>query len=70
MKTENKLEQVDQSKNQDNCIYSRALEKTCEGARLANEILHQHTYLLLATGMLAGLVTGYLVSLRCRCCSR
>jgi ElaB/YqjD/DUF883 family membrane-anchored ribosome-binding protein len=70
MKTEDKLEQADQTTKQDKSLYNRALEKTREGAKAADEVVHHHTYKLLATGMLAGLVAGYLVSQKCRCCFR
>ena len=70
MKTETKLEHADQTAKQDKSLYKRAVEKTREGAQAADEILHHHTYKLLATGMLMGLVSGFLVSQKCRCCSR
>jgi ElaB/YqjD/DUF883 family membrane-anchored ribosome-binding protein len=70
MKTEDKLEYTDPTTKQDKALYNRALDKTREGAKAADELLHHHTYKLLAAGMLAGLVTGYLVSQKCRCCSR
>jgi ElaB/YqjD/DUF883 family membrane-anchored ribosome-binding protein len=70
MKTEDKLQQADQTNKQEQSLYNRALEKTRGGAKAADELMHHHTYKLLATGMLVGLVTGYLVSERCRCCSR
>jgi ElaB/YqjD/DUF883 family membrane-anchored ribosome-binding protein len=64
------LEQADQTAKQVKSLYNRAVEKTCEGSKAADDILHHHTYKLLATGMLMGLVAGCLVSHRCRCCSR
>jgi ElaB/YqjD/DUF883 family membrane-anchored ribosome-binding protein len=70
MKTETQLKNADQTAEQDKSLYNRALEKTREGAEAADELLHHHAYKLLAMGMLAGLVTGYLVSQRYRCCSR
>jgi ElaB/YqjD/DUF883 family membrane-anchored ribosome-binding protein len=70
MKTQDILEQADQTAKQVKSLYNRAVEKTCEGSKAADDILHHHTYKLLATGMLMGLVAGCLVSQRCRCCSR
>ncbi len=70
MKTEPKLEHADQTAHQDKSLYNRAVEKTREGAQAADEILHHHTYKLVATGLLVGLVSGFLVSQKCRCCSR
>lgn len=70
MKTQDILEQADQTAKQVKSLYNRAVEKTCEGSKAADDICHHHTYKLLATGMLMGLVAGYLVSQRCRYCSR
>jgi ElaB/YqjD/DUF883 family membrane-anchored ribosome-binding protein len=70
MKTEDILEQVDQTAKQVKSLYNRAVEKTREGSMAADDILHQHAYKLLTTGMLMGLVTGYLLAQKCRCCSR
>jgi ElaB/YqjD/DUF883 family membrane-anchored ribosome-binding protein len=70
MKTQDILEQADQTAKQVKSLYNRAVEKTREGSKAADDICHHHTYKLLATGMLMGLVAGCLVSQRCRCCSR
>lgn len=70
MKTETQLKNADQTAKQDKSVYNRAVEKTREGAKAADEILHHHAYKLLAMGTLAGFVTGYLVSQKYRCCSR
>jgi ElaB/YqjD/DUF883 family membrane-anchored ribosome-binding protein len=64
MKLEDTLEQVSQ---QGKDLYGRALEKTREGAGAADRILHRNTYNVLAAGILAGFVTGFLVSRGCRC---
>ena len=66
----NKLEQADQTAKQVKSLYNRAVAKTCEGSRAADELLHHHTYKTLATGMLVGMVTGYFLAQKCRCCSR
>jgi hypothetical protein len=58
MKTENKPEHADPTAT----FYNRALEKTREGSKAADEFLHHHTYMLLAAGTLMGLVAGYLAS--------
>jgi len=68
MKTEN--EPADPTAKQDKPLYNRALDKTLEGAKAADELLHHHAYKLITAGMLVGLVGGYLVSQKCRCCSR
>lgn len=70
MKTEDKPGQADQTAKQANSLYNLALEKTREGSKAVDDIFHCHTYKLLATGMLLGLVAGCLASQRCRCCSR
>jgi ElaB/YqjD/DUF883 family membrane-anchored ribosome-binding protein len=70
MKTEDLLEQADQTANQVKSLYNRAVEKTCEGSKAADDLFHHHTYKTLAMGMLLGVVTGYLLAQKCRCCSR
>jgi ElaB/YqjD/DUF883 family membrane-anchored ribosome-binding protein len=70
MKIEPTLENADQTKNKHNSICNIVLEKTRESAQAADEILHHHTYKLLASGMLLGLAIGYLVTQKCRGCSR
>jgi ElaB/YqjD/DUF883 family membrane-anchored ribosome-binding protein len=70
MKTEDILEQADQTAKQVKSLYNRAMEKTREGSNAADDLLHQHTYKTLATGMLLGVVTGYCFAQKCRCCSR
>jgi ElaB/YqjD/DUF883 family membrane-anchored ribosome-binding protein len=64
MKIEDTLEQVGQ---QGKDLYDRALEKTREGAGAADRMLHRNTYNVLAAGILAGFVTGFLVSRGCGC---
>ena len=70
MKTEDILEQAEQTAKQVTYLYNCALEKTREGSKAADELFHHHTYKLLATGMFVGFIAGCLVSQRCRCCSR
>jgi hypothetical protein len=67
MKTENSLNPTSQ---QDKDFYTRALEKTLEGAKAADQIAHRHTYNLLLAGILVSFVTGLLVSRNCRCCDK
>jgi len=66
MKTEDLLEQADQAANQVKSLYNRAVEKTCEGSKAADDLFHHHTYKTLAMGMLLGVVTGYLLAQKCR----
>jgi ElaB/YqjD/DUF883 family membrane-anchored ribosome-binding protein len=70
MKTQDILEQADQTAKQVKSLYNRAVVKTCEGSKAADELLHHHTYKTLATGMLVGLASGYLLAQKCRCGSR
>jgi ElaB/YqjD/DUF883 family membrane-anchored ribosome-binding protein len=70
MKTQDILEQADQTAKQVKSLYNRAVLKTCEGSKAADELLHHHTYKTLATGMLVGLASGYLLAQKCRCVSR
>jgi ElaB/YqjD/DUF883 family membrane-anchored ribosome-binding protein len=70
MQTQDILEQADQTAKQVKSLYNRAVVKTCEGSKAADELLHHHTYKTLATGMLLGVVTGYFFAQKCRCVSR
>jgi ElaB/YqjD/DUF883 family membrane-anchored ribosome-binding protein len=70
MQTQDILEQADQTAKQVKSLYNRAVVKTCEGSKAADELLHHHTYKTLATGMLLGVVTGYFFAQKCRCGSR
>ncbi len=70
MKTQDILEQADQTAKQVKSFYNRAVVKTCERSKAADELLHHHTYKTLATGMLLGVVTGYFFAQKCRCGSR
>jgi ElaB/YqjD/DUF883 family membrane-anchored ribosome-binding protein len=70
MKTQDILEQADQTAKQVKSFYNCAVVKTCEGSKAADELLHHHTYKTLATGMLLGVVTGYFFAQKCRCGSR
>jgi len=44
MKTQDILEQADQTAKQVKSFYNRAVVKTCEGSKAADELLHHHTY--------------------------
>jgi ElaB/YqjD/DUF883 family membrane-anchored ribosome-binding protein len=70
MKPEDILEQANQTAKQVKSIYNRTVEKTCDGAKAADDLLHHHTYKTLVTGMFVGVVTGYFLAQKCRCCSR
>jgi ElaB/YqjD/DUF883 family membrane-anchored ribosome-binding protein len=70
MKTEDILEQADQTAKQVMSLYNRTVEKTCDGAKAADDLLHHHTYKTLVTGMFVGVVTGYFLAQKCRCSSR
>lgn len=48
-------------------IYGRVREKAVEGARVADEVVHEHPYQALAIGVGAGALIGYLVARRCTC---
>jgi ElaB/YqjD/DUF883 family membrane-anchored ribosome-binding protein len=70
MKTQDILEQADQTAKPVKSLYNRTMEKTCDGAKAADDLFHHHAYKLLATGMLMGLASGYLLAQKCRWCSR
>ena len=70
MKTDDILEQADQTAKHVKSISNRTVERTCDGAKAADDLLHHHTYKTLVTGMLVGVVTGYFIAQKCRCCSR
>jgi len=46
-------------------IYGRVREKTVEGAKAANEAMHEHPYEAIAIGVGVGALIGYLVARRC-----
>ena len=46
-------------------IYGRVREKAVEGARVADEAVHEHPYQAIAIGVGIGALVGYLVSRRC-----
>ena len=46
-------------------IYGRAREKAVEGARAADQAVHEHPYQAIAIGVGVGALIGYLVSRRC-----
>lgn len=46
-------------------IYGRVRQKTIEGAKVADEAMHQHPYEAIAIGVGVGALIGYLVSRRC-----
>jgi ElaB/YqjD/DUF883 family membrane-anchored ribosome-binding protein len=54
---------------QGQALYHRAVAKTKEGAKAADKMVHRHAYNVLAAGILLGFVTGLLVSRSGRCCA-
>ena len=48
-------------------ICGRAREKVVEGAKAADEAVHEHPYQAIAIGVGVGALIGYLVARRCAC---
>ena len=46
-------------------IYGRVREQAVEGARAADEAVHEHPYQAIAIGVGVGALIGYLVARRC-----
>ena len=46
-------------------IYGRVRQRAVEGARVADEAMHEHPYQAIAIGVGVGALVGYLVSRRC-----
>ena len=46
-------------------VCSRAREKVAEGAKAADEAVHEHPYQAIAIGVGVGVVLGYLLARRC-----
>ena len=46
-------------------IYGRVREKAVEGAKAADEAVHEHPYQAIAIGIGVGAILGYLVARRC-----
>jgi ElaB/YqjD/DUF883 family membrane-anchored ribosome-binding protein len=69
MKNEGISEQVNQAVEQGKELYNQALEKTWEGARAADEMVHRHAYHTLVAGVVVGFLAGFLASRGCRCCA-
>ena len=46
-------------------IYGRAREKVVEGAKAADEAVHEHPYQAIAIGVGVGAIIGYLLARRC-----
>jgi ElaB/YqjD/DUF883 family membrane-anchored ribosome-binding protein len=47
-------------------IYGRVREKAVEGAKAADEAVHEHPYQAIAIGVGVGAVLGYLLARRCQ----
>ncbi len=48
-------------------IFGRVKEKAVEGAKAADEAVHQHPYQAIAIGVGVGALLGYLIARRCMC---
>lgn len=46
-------------------MYGRVKEKAVEGAKVADEAVHEHPYQAIAIGVGAGVLLGYLLGRRC-----
>ena len=46
-------------------IYGRAREKVVEGAKAADEAVHEHPYQAIAIGVGVGAILGYILARRC-----
>ena len=46
-------------------IYGRVREKAVEGAKAADEAVHEHPYQAIAIGVGVGAILGYIVARRC-----
>jgi ElaB/YqjD/DUF883 family membrane-anchored ribosome-binding protein len=48
-------------------LYGRAKEKAVEGAKVADEVVHEHPYQAIAIGVGVGALLGFLLARRCSC---
>ena len=48
-------------------IYGRVREKAVEGAKAADDAVHEHPYQAIAIGVGVGALIGYLIARRCTC---
>lgn len=48
-------------------IYGRVHDKAVEGAKAADEVMHEHPYQAIAIGVGVGALFGYLIASRCAC---
>ena len=48
-------------------IFGRVKEKTVEGAKMADEAVHEHPYQAIGIAFGVGALIGYLVARRCSC---
>jgi ElaB/YqjD/DUF883 family membrane-anchored ribosome-binding protein len=46
-------------------MYGRAREQAIEGAKVADEAVHEHPYQAIAIGVGVGALLGYLITRRC-----
>ena len=48
-------------------VYGRVREKAVEGAKVADQAVHEHPYQAIGIALGVGALIGYLVSRRCSC---
>ena len=48
-------------------IYGSVREKAVEGAKAADQAVHEHPYQAVAVGVAVGAVIGFLIARRCSC---
>jgi ElaB/YqjD/DUF883 family membrane-anchored ribosome-binding protein len=48
-------------------VYGRVREKAVEGAKVADEAVHEHPYQAIAIALGVGAIIGYLAARRCAC---
>lgn len=48
-------------------MYEHVKDKAVEGAKATDEVIHEHPYKAIATGIGVGAIFGYLIARRCHC---
>ncbi len=48
-------------------IYGKVRDKAVEGAKAADEAVHEHPYQAIAIGIGVGALIGFLIARRCKC---
>jgi ElaB/YqjD/DUF883 family membrane-anchored ribosome-binding protein len=67
VKVEEARERLSAGINRTKEIFTVARRRTLHGSRAADVILHDHLYQVLAVGVIAGALTGFLLSARGAC---